>query len=421
MFSLLHIDNNFFYKEILMNISKERQFQYFSAKTPEKAFEILKNNPIDIIVTGLEFQNVSGEAFIQELNQIKHRSTPVVVLSATEDPVLKQRLFELGVTEYLSKDRFLDYLMRFIEKLKIEDVVTAQLKTLKIAVLDDNETHLATIKNYLDEYEIHNVDFYVHPNALLASQRHYNLYIVDLILPDISGDEVIASLRSKDEYAVILAVSSLDTISVMTDVLASGADDYITKPITQNLFMARLKANVRTYSLMEELKNKNLKLEYLIKEDGLTGLLNHKCIMETLENEIDRAHRYRTPLSIIMFDIDKFKKVNDTYGHHIGDEVLQVLGKFLKSHSRDFDIVGRYGGEEFVVILPETDIRGTILYANRLREEIMALQFSEPDLKITISGGIGVCDDHSAVDLLKQADHYLYKAKNKGRNRIEFE
>lgn len=421
MFSLLHIDNNFFYKEILMNISKDRDFQYFSAKTPEKAFEIICKHDIDIIITGLEFQDVRGEAFIKSLIQKKHRTTPVIVLSATEDDAIKNRLFELGVTEYLTKDKFIDYLLRYIEKLKMEDVVAHQLKALKIAVLDDNETHLAQMKKYLEEFNIHQVDYYIHPQALMASKKHYNIYVVDLVLPDISGDEVISYIRSKDEYAVILAVSSLDSISVMTDVLASGADDYITKPVTQNLFIARLKANVRTYSLMEELKDKNMRLEHMIKEDGLTGLFNHKSIMEILDKEIERAHRYTTPLSIIMFDLDKFKRVNDTYGHHIGDEVLQKIGAFLKARSRDFDVAGRYGGEEFVIILPETDKRGAILYANRLREEIAELTFSESDLAVTISGGIAVYTDQNAIELVREADHFLYAAKANGRNRIEFE
>ncbi len=189
-------------------------------------------------------------------------------------------------------------------------------------------------------------------------------------MPDITGEEVITQIRGRDEYAVIIAVSSLDSISVMTDILASGADDYITKPLSEKLFMARIKANVRTYSLMEELKDKNMRLEHLVKEDGLTGLYNHKSIMETLDKEIERAQRYNTPLSIIMFDIDKFKAVNDTYGHHIGDEVLEKLGSYLKNMSRDFDIAGRYGGEEFIIILPETDMRGQFFMVTGLEPRL---------------------------------------------------
>jgi len=421
MFSLLHIDNNFFYKEILKNLSKEKEFQYYSAKTPERGIEILKNHDIDIVVTGLEFEDAGGEEFIRSLMGEINTSTPVIVLSSTEDVDLKNRLFELGITEYFSKDYFLDFLASYIRKLRAEDTIASTLKKLKIAVLDDNETHLATIQEYFENNQITQVDYYIHPKALMASQKQYNIYITDLVMPDISGENVIADIRSRNEYAVIIAVSSLNSISVTSATLSLGADDYITKPLSENLFMARIKANVRTYCLMEKLKEKNMKLEHLIKEDGLTGLYNHKSAMISLEREIERAQRYHTSLSLIMFDIDHFKSVNDKYGHHTGDEVLRKMGRYLKDISRDFDIAGRYGGEEFIVILPETDLRGAILYANRVRTEVEKMKFNEPDLKITISGGIGVYDNNSALDLVKKADSFLYEAKNSGRNRIIFE
>lgn len=405
-----------------MNLSKDRDFQYFSAKTPERAYDILNEHDMDIIITGLEFENASGVTFIKNLIEKKHRSTPVIVLSATEDIELKLRLFEMGVTEYLTKDKFLDYLNSYINKLKTVDSVVSQLKGLRIAVLDDNESHLATMQNFLSNNGIHQVDYFIHPRALITSKKQFHIYIVDLIMPDITGEEVITQIRGRDEYAVIIAVSSLDSISVMTDILASGADDYVTKPLSEKLFMARIKANVRTYSLMEELKDKNMRLEHLVKEDGLTGLYNHKSIIESLDKEIERAQRYNTPLSIIMFDIDKFKTVNDTYGHHIGDEVLEKLGSYLKNMSRDFDIAGRYGGEEFIIILPETDMRGSVLYGNRFRTEIEAMTFSEPNLRITISGGIAIFSPKdTSVEMIKRADSFLYEAKNNGRNRIEFE
>ncbi len=128
---------------------------------------------MDIIITGLEFENASGEAFIENLIAKKHRSTPVIVLSATEDVELKLRLFEMGVTEYLTKDKFLDYLNSYINKLKTVDSVASQLKGLKIAVLDDNESHLATMQNFLSNNGIHQVDYFIHPRALITSKNYF--------------------------------------------------------------------------------------------------------------------------------------------------------------------------------------------------------------------------------------------------------
>lgn len=134
----------------------------------------------------------------------------------------------------------------------------------------------------------------------------------------------------------------------------------------ENLFVARLKANVRTYSLMAELREKNERLRHLATRDGLTGLYNHKHTMHLLEVEIERSQRNHSPLSIVMFDLDHFKHINDTFGHHVGDLVLSDIGKIWHEGARSGDIAGRYGGEEFIVILPDTDLAGAKVYAERI-------------------------------------------------------
>lgn len=235
MFSLLHIDQNFFYKEILSDISKAREFQYYSAKNVEKAFEILNKYHIDIIITNLGYEDC-GEELIKQILDSKHQSTPVVVLTATENPALKTRLLELGVTEYLNKDRFLDYLNAYLNRLQNIDALSHQLKNIRIAVLDDNQTQLANIQSYLENNQIDQADFYIHPAALIASQKFYHIYIIDLITPDISGEEVIAAIRGRDKYAVIIALSSIDSTTLITDVLALGLMT-ILKSLFLNVFL----------------------------------------------------------------------------------------------------------------------------------------------------------------------------------------
>lgn len=419
MFSLLHIDNNFFYKEILRNLAAEHEFQYFSAKTPQNAYDILANHDIDIIVTGLEFEAESEEAFISTLMAVKQKTTPVVVLSAADNPELRSKLFEIGVTDFFTKENFTTFLLDIIVKIKTGDTVASHLRALSMAVLDDNETHLMIMRDILERNGIKDVAYFLDPGVLLDKCKSYNIYIIDYVLPGMSGEQVIKEIRSKDEYAVIIGISTLTSHKLVSDILQSGADDFINKPFSENLFMARIKANVRTYFLMQQLQQKNMRLAQLVKEDSLTGLYNHKCIMEILETEIDRAQRYETPLTILMFDIDHFKLVNDNYGHHLGDVVLSELGKFLYNDSRRIDIAGRYGGEEFVVILPDTDPDGAMLYANRLRLDIEAMRFGEAKIAITISGGLVTYNGETAIELIKKADSLLYTAKRNGRNCIE--
>ncbi len=418
MFSLLHIDNNFFYKEILRNLSEEKSFQYFSAKNPQSAYDILQTTDIDVIVTGLEFEAQSEEAFISTLMKVKQKQTPVLVLSAIDNPDLKAKLFEIGVTDFFTKDNFTIFLMELIRKIKVGDSVASHLRELSFAVLDDNEIHLMLMKSILEKHGITDVDYFLNPKNLFDSGKSYNIYIVDYVLPEMSGEQVIIEIRNKDVYAVIIGISTLTSHVLISDILQSGADDFINKPFSEDLFMARIKANVRTYFLMQQLQEKNMRLAQLVKEDGLTGLYNHKYIMEMLEKEIDRVQRYSTALSVMMFDIDHFKLVNDNYGHHIGDVVLEQLGKYMSNDTRKIDISGRYGGEEFVIILPDTDRDGAMIYAERLRQEIEAMRFGEKKIRITVSGGIATYTDESAVELVKIADKHLYYAKRNGRNQI---
>lgn len=419
MFSLLHIDNNFFYREILHKLSLEKSFSYFSAKTPDKAYEILKNQPIDIVVTSLEFENISEIVFIETLMSLKNPNTAVVVLSAIENLELKNKLLELGVREFIGKDQLLVYCSHLISKFEANDFISSKLQNLSIAVLDDTLSHLLIIKDILTKYEILNVDYFQSYDSLKESKKSYDIYLLDYILPDINGDAIISEIRDVDEYAVIITISSITSPSVISNILMSGADDFINKPFSEDILMARLKTNVRTYFLMEALKQKNDQLSKLAIEDSLTGLYNHRHILECVTIEIDRAIRFNMPLSILMFDIDHFKMINDTYGHHIGDSILSYIGNLWANKSRTIDIAGRYGGDEFVIILPNTDLNGAKVYAERLRKSLERAVIGIYNVKFTISGGVAQFSGECSSELIQNADAKLYLAKQSGRNKIE--
>lgn len=421
MFKVLHVDENFFYKEILKKISVENAFECFFASKPSNAYEIISNNRIDLIITSLEFEgDEKGEEFILQIKQSEDKNIPIIVLTSYDNQKLKNKLMSMGILDFLVKGDFNENLISHISNLKTEDVLSHQLQNMKIAVLDDDKLQLLIIKNIFKENNIKNVDYYTNPHDLLSNKEEYGIYLIDYILPGISGDKVIEIIRNKNEYSVIMAISGIEDENTISRILSMGADDYITKPYSVNVFIARLKANVRTYNLLKKLKEKNQILEKVVKIDGLTQLLSHKYIIEQLEQELSRCHRHHCPFSIIMIVIDDFKFINDTYGHPCGDEVLIELSNFMQSALRKIDTIGRYGGEEFLVLLPESNLTNACITGERLRKEVEELFFSKDKIKFTISLGIVEYRNENPFDLIKKADKLLYKAKKSGKNKIEY-
>jgi len=218
----------------------------------------------------------------------------------------------------------------------------------------------------------------------------------------------------------VIFVTAVSEVMDETRGFRLGAVDYITKPYHPPVVMARVKAHM-------ELKVKSDMLEQLASIDGLTNLFNRRRLDEILGNEWSRSQRSQTPLSLVMIDIDYFKRFNDTYGHAMGDHCLKEVAWTLKDVlRRPGDIIARYGGEEFAVLLPATDNEGAVLMANRMREEVAALKLphsaSEISEFVTVSMGVATILVDSGManseDLLKAADQALYQSKKNGRNRV---
>jgi diguanylate cyclase (GGDEF)-like protein len=200
----------------------------------------------------------------------------------------------------------------------------------------------------------------------------------------------------------------------------AGADDYLTKPFNAHELRVRLHAGRRILDLQEELLKAREALREQATRDGLTGLLNRNSILETLDDEISRAARAGHPVSVLMADLDRFKSINDSHGHLVGDAVLREAARRLKSAARRYDSVGRYGGEEFLIVLPGCDAADAAVQAERMRDAIGATPFPTPSEPVLVTVSLGVaCSSNCAPEtLVREADDALYQAKAEGRNQV---
>jgi len=255
----------------------------------------------------------------------------------------------------------------------------------------------------------------------IAGDISPDLILLDVMMPEMDGFEACNKLKNIPEtkdIPIIFLTAKVETEDIVKR-NKKGAVDYVTKPFNSYELLARVKTHLELKISKDLLEEKTKLLEILSITDGLTGLYNHRYIVDVLSSRITEASRYRKPLSIGMFDIDYFKKINDKYGHVFGDEVLIKISSVIEETIRKVDIAGRYGGEEFLIVIPDTDSGGAYKTAERIRETIEKIKWDKDGLKVTISGGVCEFNDEDSEKLIAKADELLYRAKESGRNRIE--
>jgi diguanylate cyclase (GGDEF)-like protein len=253
-----------------------------------------------------------------------------------------------------------------------------------------------------------------------------DLILCDLEMPRMDGFKFMALLQTREELKDIpvIMLTGREDRDLKIKGLEQGACDYVTKPFDAGELVARVRVQLKIKALQDELKRSNELLKELSNTDPLTSLSNRRFLMETLEREFLRASRKNDPLSLVLVDIDHFKKVNDTYGHQEGDKVLVEVAALLQSMVRRYHIAARYGGEEFVIVLSETSLAHATLFAERYRLAVQNISFGGALKGITITVSLGVATYPArrvdCVDsLFRQADEALYRAKQRGRNRVE--
>jgi two-component system, cell cycle response regulator len=261
---------------------------------------------------------------------------------------------------------------------------------------------------------------------ILQSPEAPRMAILDWMMPGQDGVEVCRRLRlaGGEPYTYILLLTARSDSQDLVEAIDAGADDYLTKPFNSSELRARLRAGRRIVELQQQLLEAQETLRLRATHDGLTGLFNRSAILEILRQELARACRETQPFSILMLDLDHFKQVNDQYGHLAGDDVLREAAERMKSAVRCYDSIGRYGGEEFLVVIPGCDDAEAWRLGERLRQAIGCEPFTVEQARVPMTCSIGCATPpqvtrYDADALIRLADNALYEAKEKGRNRIE--
>jgi len=303
------------------------------------------------------------------------------------------------------------------------------MASFTIAIVDDDAAIRRLLRLLLHRAGYETIECTTGAEAQAAlRQQPWDLAILDRRLPEMDGLELAAELRGNAEFRsrYIIMLTGEDDQEDKVEGLDSGADDYITKPFQPRELLARIRAGERIVRLQKELLETNKRLELLSITDGLTKLNNHRYLQDELARAFEESQRYGRPLSLAMIDLDFFKKVNDTYGHAVGDDVLKTAASLFKESARSTDLVARYGGEEFAVMMPETELADAAVFAEKIRSLVAAMPFDTQAGPIAVSVSIGVASvPHSRIPTAKEliiaADKALYRAKKNGRNQVQCE
>jgi two-component system cell cycle response regulator len=425
-------------------------FDVLTAVSGVDALAICERAECDVVLLDVMMPDMDGFEVCRRLKAgVATHHIPVVMVTALDQPSDRVKGLEAGADDFLTKpvsDIALIARVRSLSRLKLmtdelrmravtsrdigiespeRDAVAETGQGGRILVVDDRPTSSERIAGMLGA--AHSVDIQGDPNEALfhAAEASYDLVIVSLGLENFDGLRLCSQIRSLDRTrnVPILAIADAENNTRLVRGLEIGVNDYLTRPIDKNELMARVRTQIRKKRYTERLRdNVQMSIEMAIT-DALTGLYNRRYMESHVGTLVEQATTRGKPLTVLVLDIDYFKSINDSHGHDAGDDVLREFALRIKKSIRGIDLACRYGGEEFVVLMPETDIAVATMVAERLRRRIagepFVIQQGARHIDVTISIGIAALGrNDSAASVLKRADQALYRAKRDGRNRV---
>jgi diguanylate cyclase (GGDEF)-like protein len=349
--------------------------------------------------------------FISEFHQMLPANVPLILFSEYDDLSSRLQAVRAGGVAYFTKP---------VDIVALTDSLDhasggQPLEPYRVLLVEDSKFQAMLYAQVLIKAGM-DVQIITDPMTILDALTEYNpdLILLDMYMPACTGMELAQVIRQNESFVSmpIVYLSSETDKDKQLEAMSLGGDDFLAKPIQPHHLIAAVTSRVERYR----------KLRTFMTRDGLTGLFNHTTIKERLEQEISRARRHGHSISFAMLDLDKFKAINDTYGHTTGDRVLRSLSRLLRQRLRRTDVIGRYGGEEFAVILPETDIKIAFKVMDELRKGFANINQTSGSkrFKTTFSCGVAEFPTYSsASEITEAADQALYAAKTKGRNRVE--
>jgi len=426
-------------------------FDVLGAFSGKEAIERAKSDQPDIILLDVMMPGMDGfEAcrIIKSTPETAH--IPVVMVTALDQQADRVAGLKAGADDFLTKPvedvalfarvRSLTRLKMMTDELRMRYAtgksmgVVSELgdpaddEKARIFLIDDQEDQAERIRGLLCEN--HEVAVELEPDVALTRAKggDFDLFIVNMSIEKLDPLRLCSTIRSFEETRLtpILAVVRQGDTRKLVRALDIGVNDYLSRPVDRNELVARVATQLRRKRYVDQLRSSfEASLEMAVT-DQLTGLYNRRYLASHLTGMFDRAFWTGRPLSLMILDIDHFKSINDTHGHDIGDKVIQVIADRIKNSIRGIDLACRYGGEEFLVAMPDTDKDFATVVAERLRQQVAAervtLNAGRDEISVTVSIGISSTEDglkeDSAQRLIKRADEALYEAKNSGRNRV---
>ncbi len=426
--------------------------EYFDVRTAaggEEALQAARSERIDVVLLDIMMPGLSGFEVCTALkSDPKTAPIPVVIVTALDGPEDRVWALECGADDFLTKPvsevallarvKSLARLKATMDELQVRAsamksvgidpsaILTREMPMEgRILVVDDLASTVDKAKAALGPNCVMETAGTADDALAIAGKRDFDLIITSRQLPGADGLRLCSDLKSIDRsrFTPILMVNEPDDLEALRRALEMGVNDYVLRPINEDELRARARTQIKRKHYADCLRNLvNDAVEMAVK-DPLTGLYNRRYLDSHMRSLLERSADNGEPVSLLMFDIDMFKSVNDVHGHASGDAVLVEFARRLIDGVRGTNLVARFGGEEFIIVMPGTDLEEATLIADRLRCEIAGKPFSDesmPDLELTVSAGVagfrGAGD--SADGLILRADKALYAAKRDGRNRV---
>mgnify|MGYP000022185016 FL=1 len=427
--SVLYVEDENDVREFTSKLLTSLLRKVYVAQDGQEGLKIFEENKddIDLIISDINMPKMDGLSMCEAIKKINHE-IPLVITSAHNDTNFLRRSIEIGVTTYAMKPIDLYQLMESIIKamepiilrkklielnLSLESKIEQEINKIKsildaqdnIIIVTNKEEITNVNKKFLDFFGVDNFDEFIksRKNIFDFFQEEFGFITKEQITKQESWIKYIKDLHEIDRIVKIKSALEEEKIFAINVDYYENKDDYYVFSLTD----------------ITKLKEKSNLLEYQASHDKLTGLFNRNRLDEIYTKEIKRTKRYNNELSIIIFDIDDFKMVNDTYGHQIGDEVLKEIAKITLNGVREQDINVRWGGEEFLILLPQTNITGALTVASKIKSAIKEHIFTDKSLKITASFGVSqLLDEDDEVTLISRSDKLLYEAKKTGKDKV---